>query len=131
MNNLGLLIFRVMVGGMLLFGHGLDKLMHFSSRAQIFPNVTGLGSTFTLAFAVFAEVFCSFAVILGFATRLAALPVMATMLVAAVFIHMNDPFQKKELALLFLSSFTLIFFTGAGSWSIDGIMNSNGFLRRR
>lgn len=130
-SNFALFVFRVMVGGMMVLGHGLDKLMNFGMKAQTFPNVTGLGSTFSLTCAVFAEVFCAFAIVIGFATRLAALPLIATMLIASVIVHMNDPFATKEKSLLFLASFFLLFFTGAGGWSLDGIMRSDGFLRRR
>jgi putative oxidoreductase len=131
MNNVSLLLFRVLVAGTMMMTHGLDKLMHFGERASQFPSVFGVGPTASLALAVFAEFFCSFAIVVGFATRLAALPVVITMGVAFFIIHFGDPFSRKELALLYLASFGMIFFTGAGSYSIDGIIGSDGFLRRK
>ena len=56
----------------------------------------------------------------GVATRGAAIPVMVTMFVAAFVVHWDDPFGRKELALLFLAAYTALFLTGAGRYSIDG-----------
>lgn len=131
MSHLSLLIFRVVIGFGLLFGHGLDKLMHFSERAQMFPSVFGLGSTVSLSFAVFAEVFCAFAVLIGLASRLAAIPVVATLGVAFLMIHAGDPFSRKELALLYLVSYGFILWNGAGRYSVDALLGTDGFLRRR
>ena len=131
MNNFGLLVFRVMLGSFMLFGHGMGKLTHFGEYAQRFPDVTGIGATFSLTVAVFAEVFCSAAIIVGFATRLAALPLLATMAVAGLYVHAQDGFAKQEMALLYLAGWILLFCTGAGSWSIDGLLKTDGFLRRR
>jgi uncharacterized membrane protein YphA (DoxX/SURF4 family) len=39
--------------------------------------------------------------VLGLATRLAAFPLLFTMLTAAFFIHGDDPWAKKELAVLY------------------------------
>jgi putative oxidoreductase len=35
-------------------------------------------------------------------------------------VHWDDPFQKKEFALLFLIPFLTLIMTGAGKYSIDG-----------
>lgn len=72
-----------------------------------------------MALVVFAEMFCSLAIILGFAVRLAAIPLIITMLVAAFIIHGDDPWQKKEFALLYLTPFLVLVFSGAGRYSLD------------
>ena len=118
--SLGLLFLRVLSGGMMLLGHGWAKLAGFAEIAPKFPDPLGLGSTtFSLALAVFAEVFCAAAVMVGIATRLAAIPLVVTMLVAAFVVHSDDPWAKKELALLYVAPFLTLVFTGPGKFSFD------------
>lgn len=118
--SLGLLLLRLVAGGMMLFGHGWAKLVDFSDIASNFPDPLGLGSnSFSLALAVFAEFFCAAAVMIGIGTRLAAIPLIITMLVAAFVVHSDDPWAKKELALLYAVPFLTLVFTGAGKFSFD------------
>jgi putative oxidoreductase len=117
--DFGLLILRLWVGLMMAFAHGWGKLSTFSERASQFPDPLGVGSTLSLSLAVFAEFFCALAIALGFITRGAVIPVMTTMLVAAFVIHSDDPFGKKELALLCLAPLLTILFTGPGRYSVD------------
>ena len=114
--SLGLLILRVAVCAMMLT-HGMHKLLNFSEISPHF-NPIGLGVPLSLALVVFAEVFCAIAVLLGFLTRLAVIPLIITMCVAVHF-HAGQPFAAKELALLYLAFYTAILITGPGCYSID------------
>jgi putative oxidoreductase len=67
-------------------------------------------------------VFCSIAIILGFATRFVSIPLIITMFVAVFIIHADDPWQKKEFALLYLVPFLTLLFTGAGKFSLDAVI---------
>jgi len=118
-SDIGLAILRVVVGGMMLAAHGWPKLKGFSGLLHTFPNPIGIGSAPSLVLAVFAEVFCALAVMLGFFTRAAAIPLLITMLVAAFIVHAEDPFQRQEFALLYAAPFLMLIFTGAGSYSLD------------
>ena len=73
--------------GMMLLAHGWGKLTSFAERSSSFPDPLGVGSSLSMALATGAEAFCALAVILGFATRWAAVPLMVTMAVAALIIH--------------------------------------------
>ncbi len=100
--------------------HGTPKLIKlFSSEEIAFADPFGVGMGFTLALAVFAEFICSILVILGLGTRLAVIPLIITMFTAAFIIHAADPFSGKEMALLYLLTFTVILITGAGKHSLD------------
>jgi putative oxidoreductase len=94
--------------------HGIPKLMNFSERMSTFPDPIGLGSPFALSLTVFSEVLCAGLLLLGIKTRYVAIPLAITMFVAAFVIHADDPFQKKELALMYLSAYLVLFFTGGG-----------------
>lgn len=118
---LGLLILRLGFGGTLVLQHGLPKLLGFSNMMHSFPDPIGIGSTITLAVAVFAEFLCSILVVLGIFTRWAAIPLVLLMAIAFAVVHGSDPFHKKELALLYLTAFSSILVAGPGRFSCDSI----------
>ncbi|EGV42521.1 DoxX family protein [Bizionia argentinensis JUB59] len=120
--NLSLLILR-MAGGALMLTHGIGKIAPlFGSDPIQFPDPIGFGATTSLALAVFAEVVCAALLILGLATRFAAIPLLITMLVAVLIIHVPDPFAKQELPLLYASIYLVILIAGAGKFSIDNLI---------
>lgn len=119
LSSLGLLILRLGVGGFMLWFHGMPKLLNFSEKAATFPDPLGVGNSLSLGLAVFAEFFCSILLIWGILTRLAAIPLFATMITAAFIIHGEDPWNKKEFALLYAIPFLTLVFTGGGMFSID------------
>lgn len=121
--SVGLLVLRVSCGGMMLY-HGLQKLMAFQKLSGSFPDPIGAGSQLSLALAIFAEFFCSVLVVLGLGTRLASIPIIATMLVALMLIHGNDPWQKKELAAVYLAVFTSLLIMGGGNFSLDRLLGN-------
>jgi putative oxidoreductase len=73
----------------------------------------------SLTLSVFAEVICAVLLVLGLATRLAAIPLIINMAVAYFIVHAQDPFQVKELALVFLLIFTILLITGSGKYALD------------
>ncbi len=118
-SDLGLLILRITGSGLLLT-HGIPKLGRLFGEGPIeFGDPLGIGATPTLALAVIAEFLCAVLVLIGFKTRMATIPIIITMLVAALIVHATDPFGAKEKALLFLGIFITILLTGPGRYSID------------
>ena len=103
----------------MIFGHGWGKLANFSNIAPNFPDPIGLGSTLSLGLAVGAEVFAALFIVLGLFTRWASIPLIITMAVAAFVAHGGDPFAKKEMALIYLAMYLMLFFTGPGKYSIN------------
>lgn len=73
---------------------GTQKLMHFSDTAQWFGNAEwglGLPVPWLMAFLVtFFELAGSLCLLLGFSVRLASLPLMSIMLVAAFTVHWQN-----------------------------------------
>ena len=119
--SLGLLFLRVLVG-ITMLTHGLAKLTSFSELSSMFPDPIGLGGTLSLVMIICAEVGCSIFLIVGAFTRLATIPLIFSMLVVILIVHGNDPFQVKELPLLYLGVYIFLFFTGAGKISLDSIL---------
>lgn len=119
--NLGLLLLRVAASAMMLT-HGIPKIGRFFAEGPIkFADPFGLGPEISLGLAIFAEVACAILVLVGFKTRLATIPVIFTMLVAAFYAHADDPFGKKEPALLFLTLFLSVLLMGPGKYALDSL----------
>jgi putative oxidoreductase len=119
LTDVGLLILRLFSGLAMAFQHGLGKLQKLGSENIQFPDPIGIGAVPSLFLAGSAEFFCALAVTLGLFTRLMSLPLAFTMVVAAFIVHGDDPFERKEMALLYLTIFTTLFLTGPGRLSVD------------
>lgn len=129
--DVGLLILRITVVGFMLT-HGYPKLMRLiSGETESFSSIMGMGPELSLLLAVFAEFLCAVLIFFGLFTRLAAIPLMITMAVAAFHVHADDPFATKEKALLFLLIFTFLLITGGGRYSIDNILYNKTEKRQR
>jgi putative oxidoreductase len=122
-SHLCLLFVRIAAGSFMLT-HGLPKLARLTSGEEIkFADPFGLGPAFSLVLVVLAELFCSILIILGLGTRLASIPLIVTMLVAAFHAHADDPFGTKEKPLIFLLIFIVFLVFGSGKYSIDSIVS--------
>jgi putative oxidoreductase len=121
--NISLLLLRIGFG-VLLMQHGFTKLIRFHENKEHFMNFMGLGPRFSLMLTIFAEFFCSFFLILGFMTRILAIPLIINMGVAVFVISHGDIFDEGERATLFLIAYVAIFFLGPGKYSIDGWLSS-------
>src|SRR5207245_2433008 len=85
--SLGLLILRLGMGGYLA-SHGWGKLqMLIAGDFDKFPDVIGIGSMLSLVLITLAEFVCAVLVAIGLFTRLAAVPVVIAMGVAAFAVH--------------------------------------------
>jgi putative oxidoreductase len=136
--SLGLLILRLGIAGYLAT-HGWGKLqMVLAGQYEMFGDPIGLGSKASLLLVTFAELVCALLVVIGAATRVAAIPVVITMLVAAFVAHGSDPWTmdaaaraffsgaskswaSKQPALMYAAAFLGFVFTGAGRYSVDAL----------
>lgn len=117
--NTVILLVRLTVAA-LMITHGLPKLNTLLAGGEIhFPDPIGLGPVLSLVLVVFTEFFCSILIGIGLGTRLASIPLIITMIVAAFVIHADDPIGKKELALLYLAFYLLLLVTGSRKFSVD------------
>ena len=119
--NAGLALLRIFTGTTMAFMHGWGKMppgekLVESTAAFGFPAPT----LFAWA-AACSEFFGGIFLALGLFTRLSALGIASTMFVAAFMAHAADPFNKKELALLYLFVAAAYVLKGAGDWSLDAV----------
>lgn len=116
-----LLVLRLLFGGLMMW-HGISKIENFEILSTSFPNPLGIGVCLSLYLAIFAEVFCSAAVIIGAFYRLALIPLLITMCVALFIVHNGQSFAAKELATIFFVIYALLFLMGAGYYSLDNMI---------
>lgn len=122
LNHLWLLVYRISLSAFMQT-HGLPKLTRLlSGNTENFPDPLGLGSHLSLTLTVFGEFLAPLLVIIGFSTRFFAIPPAMAMGVAALVVHGNDPFARKELALLFLLGYLTILVMGGGRYSVDTLL---------
>lgn len=118
-SDLGLLILRIGFAGIMLT-HGIPKINLLFESPIKFADPIGVGEITSLILVLIGEVVAPILILIGFKTKLATIPSIITMLVAAFVIHALDPFGVKEKALLFLVGFLVILLMGPGKYSIDG-----------
>jgi len=128
--SLLLLAVRI-IFGILLMNHGIQKWTNFQELSAVFPDPLGVGSPLSLGLAIFGELACSMAFIIGFLYRLAMIPMVFTMAVAFFVIHGNDPFATKELAFVYLVVFILMYIIGPGKFAVDRWIRKALFQKAR
>ena len=116
--DVGLALLRILPAAFLLT-HGVPKFQKLISGNFDFGDPIGIGATPSLFLATLGEFLCPILLILGYKTRLVAIPPAIVMLVAAFVVHSADPFGVKEKALLYLAFFIAIMLLGPGRYSID------------
>lgn len=139
--SLGFLALRVMVGLMMLIGHGIPKIKNYSARKEFFyvPDFLPISwAPVSLMACIGAEVFAATLIIIGFATRPAAFALGFGMVVAAFgamgaspwFLNGPTLVETKELSLMYLIPMIAIILAGAGGYSLDAVIYRETKRRR-
>lgn len=124
--DFGKLLLRLCVGGLMLF-HGIHKLQHgygFVEKMLLNNALPGYLSHGILV----GEVLAPLMVLLGFATRIAALVESFVMVMAIYLVHMDElwsfgqhgGYALELQAMYFFGSLALVFL-GAGRYSLGGL----------
>ncbi|HET6243306.1 MAG TPA: DoxX family protein [Bacteroidia bacterium] len=93
--HLWILFFRISISTFMLT-HGLPKLSKLMSGDYEFADPLGIGMITSLVLASFSEAICSIFILFGAFTKIATIPPIITMAVAAFIVHQFDPFSKKD-----------------------------------
>lgn len=115
----GLFFLRLTGGLLLLYVHGLPKVLHFSEELTRIEDPFGFGPWFSLLPAIFAEVVCPIFIILGIGSRLACLPIIGVLLVAMLVVHPQWSIAEGQFGWLLLIIFTTLALTGPGKWRVN------------
>jgi putative oxidoreductase len=137
------LALRLMIGLMMLIGHGLPKISEYSQRKDLFyvPDFFPfywMSPPISLSLCILAEVGASACIILGIFTRPAAFLLGFCMVVAAFgllgpapwFVKPPTLMDAKELSLLYLIPAISLILSGAGKFSLDSLIHKDSKRRR-
>ena len=118
--DLTMLLLRILVGFSLFYKHGIEKLTGFSNMQTHFPDPFHIGVTPGLMFALLTDGVCSLLIIVGLASRLAALLIIFNLSVVFFFLHGGSIVDAHaEMGYVYLAAFLCILLAGAGKYSID------------
>ena len=123
--NLLFFAVRLALGLMMAFGHGLGK---FPPSENFITGVAALGFPLPIVFAwcaVLSEFLGGIFIAMGLMTRVSALFLSLTMAAAAFLHHVSDPFERKELALVYLVAFLAVGAIGPGKLSLDHLISKS------
>jgi putative oxidoreductase len=128
--NISLLLLRL-AAAILMLTHGVPKMGKLLAGDFSFPDPIGLGPEFSLTLAAFAEFFCSLLVLIGYRSRLAAIPLIITMLVALLVVHGNDSIFEHWNILLYLFAYGIILHLGGGKYSLTYYLEYRNFQKNK
>jgi putative oxidoreductase len=139
----GLLVLRVMIGLMMLIGHGIPKLRAYAALKDLFyvPEIFPLkymSPPVSLMACIGAEVVASILIIFGLSTRTAAFVLGFSLVVAVFGFHSAAPWfvslptlvDAKEVGLLYLIPLIAIIISGGGAYSLDAGLYRESKRRR-
>ncbi len=129
LGDMGLFILRIGTGLQLAFLHGLDKARHFAERMPTWADPLNLGHKRSLQLTVAAEFFCALLLVLGLASRLAALTIAFSLAVMMLLVHRADPWGQREATVLYFCAAMAILLLGPGRFSIDRVVSRSVFSR--
>jgi putative oxidoreductase len=127
--DVGLLLLRFGAALPLFLKHGIEKIVNFSQMAQHFPDPLHMGMLPTFIIAWIADVICALLVMMGLATRWAALYIFGNLFVAwAVYRHFMFWTRENwhgEMVVVYMGAFFAIIFAGPGKYSLDALLRKN------
>ena len=124
--DLALLLIRVWFCLSLFVKHGIEKVTHYNEMLSKFPDPIHVGPTVGLIFALISDFVCSFLIIIGLGTRLAAFFMVINLLVVFTFMHQFSFMQEHaELVYLYLGLAIFVLIAGAGKYSMDNKLFRN------
>ncbi len=120
--NAGLALLRIFAGISLAFAHGFGKVPPGEGLVTGAANLGFPTPTFFAWAAGMSEFLGGIFLALGFLTRWAGFFIAVVMLVAILGVHAADPYQRKELAFMYLFVALAFMIKGAGDWSLDSYL---------
>ena len=122
--NAGLTLLRIFAGLSLCLTHGAGKL---PPSSDFIAGTAKMGFPLATVFAwaaAMSEFLGGAFLALGLFTRVSSFFIVFTMAVALLGVHRADPFQKQELAFVYLFIALAFMLKGSGDWSVDRFLRT-------
>ncbi|QOK97947.1 DoxX family protein [Ralstonia pseudosolanacearum] len=117
----GLLFLLVAGSALLLYVHGLPKVLHYSQELARIEDPFRLGAAPTLLLAILSETVCPLLIALGVLARLACLPIVFLLLVALLVVHREWSIADGQFGWLLLILFVTVLIAGPGRFSLSAL----------
>ncbi len=141
--SFGFFVLRVLIGLMILVGHGIPQFQNYTTRKESFyvPDIfplSLLSPSMSLIACISAELIASTLIIIGLATRSAAFVLAFCLVVISFGAQSASPWflnsaplsETKELSLMYLIPMLTIILAGAGAYSLDAGLYRESKRRR-
>ena len=126
--DLALLALRLIAFTSLFVKHGYEKFAQFGFLSNHIPDPLHIGHGGSFAFAMISDSFCSILLLIGFATRLAGLFVLGTLVVAWSLVDHFAYFgngwipEHGEGTLIYIAAAIAVIIAGPGRYSLDSLL---------
>jgi putative oxidoreductase len=121
-NNVALLIFRILLSIELFRVHGLKKFRLENGQKEHVPNPLHLPERLNGLVATFSDTVVPVLVIPGIATRLAILPTIGVTAIGYFVVHRNDPVEIRDVPFMYTLCFLFLLAVGPGTYSLDNYL---------
>lgn len=121
-NNIALLIYRVLLALELFRVHGLKKFRIENGQKEHVPNPLHLPEKLNAFVATLSDTVVPFLVMLGLGTRLAIVPVIGVTAIGYFIVHRKDSLEVRDVPYMYTLSFLFLLVIGAGTYSVDNYL---------
>ena len=118
-NNLALLVFRVLLSVQLFRVHGMKKFPVLGGKMENVPNPFNLPKKLNSSLAAIADTMVPLLIILGTGSRLIVIPVIVVTLTGYLVVHRDDSPEVRDVPYMYALSFLFLSVLGFGTCSLD------------
>lgn len=118
-NNIALLVFRILVAVELFRVHGMKKFRIENGEREHVPNPLHLPEKLNGLVATFSDTVVPFFLILGLGTRLFLLPTIGMTAVGYFVVHRKDSLEVRDIPYMYTITLLFLWALGAGTYSLD------------
>ena len=119
LNNIAVLIFRVLLMLELFRVHGMKKFRVQNGEKEHVPNPLGLPDKLNGLVATFSDTVVPFLVAIGVGTRLFLLPSIGVTAIGYFVVHRKDAIVGKDVPYMYTLAMLFLWAIGPGTFSID------------
>lgn len=120
----GVIFLRLIVGFHLIYGTQ-DNVFDYARMEEFASFLAARGVPFPLFSAflsAYAQFICGILIVVGFATRYAALVMLINFIAALIIAHIGDSYPNMFPALMMLAAACFFLLHGAGELSVDSVL---------